>query len=159
MDKENIIMLVSTSELLGVERIREALFNAGFKVAAVDTAQMKEAIAHQKPVLVVVNLTGCEADDLELCQRIKRLTPSPIVAVGSTADDAFRIGMIEVLLDDFVGRPVSTRELVARVRSILRRTQPAFTPVPHPSPLETRPANGQGLVHRFFHQVTGRISL
>jgi two-component system, OmpR family, response regulator MprA len=117
------IMLVSGPERMGVEKIREALFKAGYKVAAVEADSLKEAIGRQMPALVIANLTDRPACDLEMCQRINRLTAAPIVAIGSSTDEAFRVGLIEMFVDDFISRPVSSREFLARVRSILRRTQ------------------------------------
>ncbi len=121
METETVVMLVSGTELMGVEKIREALFKAGFKVAAVEAGRVKEILLHLKPALIVANLSGCQATDLELCQLLNRLNKVPIVAIGSDGDEAFRIGMLEVMVDDYLTRPVNPRELVARVRSILRR--------------------------------------
>jgi DNA-binding response OmpR family regulator len=118
-----MVMLIAGQELMGVEKIREALFNAGFKVAAVETGNARQAVLEKKPALIVANLSGSEAADLELCWLLRRLIPAPIVVIGSGRDEALRIGMLEMVVDDFLTRPVNPRELVARVRSILRRTQ------------------------------------
>ncbi len=123
MKPETMVMLITGEELMGVEKIREALFNAGFKVAAVETDNARREVLEKKPALIVANLSGSEAADLELCWLLRRLVPAPIVVIGSGRDEALRIGMLEMVVDDFLTRPVNPRELVARVRSILRRTQ------------------------------------
>ncbi len=122
MESESLVMLVSGAELMGIERIREALFKAGFRVIAVEASDTQRALLDQKPSLIIANLTGVDAADLELCWVIRRLNPAPIVAIGPGMDEAFRVGMLELIVDDYLNRPVSPRELVARVRSILRRT-------------------------------------
>ena len=58
--------------------------------------------------------------DLEFCQLLHRLSDAPIVAIGSCIDDAFRIGMLEAMMIDYLVRPFSVRELAARVRNVLR---------------------------------------
>jgi DNA-binding response OmpR family regulator len=123
---ETMVMLITGQELMGVEKIREALFNAGFKVAAVETGNARQAVLEKRPALIVANLSGSEAADLELCWLLRRLVPAPIVVIGAGQDEALRIGMLEMVVDDFLTRPVNPRELVARVRSILRRTQHAL---------------------------------
>jgi DNA-binding response OmpR family regulator len=120
---ETMVMIITGQELMGAEKIREMLFNAGFKVAAVETSSARQAVLEKKPALIIANLSGSEAADLELVWLLRRLVPAPIVVIGSGRDEALRIGMLEMVVDDFLIRPVNPRELVARVRSILRRTQ------------------------------------
>ncbi len=132
LSEAGVIMVVSGPELWGIERVRMALFEAGYKVAAVDVEKqpLGEAISRQKPALFIANLSGEPANDLELCQRLGRLGHAPIVAIGSSSDDAFRVDLLSAGADDYLVRPVNPRELVARVRNILRRTQPFLTRIP-----------------------------
>jgi two-component system, OmpR family, response regulator ResD len=153
MGMENAIMLVSGPEYMGVERIREALFKAGYRVAAVETANVKETLAGHRPALIVANLAGLPAADLELCQALKRLSPAPIIAIGSGADEAFRVGLLELLVDDYLSRPVNPRELVARVRSILRRTRPG-----EPSSPVNLPAAQPEPKKRWLDPLISRVS-
>lgn len=127
-----VVMVVSGPELWGIDRVRLALFEAGYKVAAVDTQErrLSEAVIRQKPALLIANLSGSQPQDLELCQRLTHLSEAPVVAIGSSMDEAFRVNLLSVGADDYLVRPVNPRELVARVRNILRRTQPALAQGP-----------------------------
>jgi DNA-binding response OmpR family regulator len=120
------IMLISGVELMGIEKARLALSSAGYEVLCVDSGETKAALVNHQPDLIVANLSGYQPSDLELCQQLKRFSQAPIIAIDSAVDEAFRVGMIEFLVDDFITRPVNTRELLARVRNILRRTQSAL---------------------------------
>ncbi len=163
MNTETTIMLVTGSELMGVERIREALFKAGFKVIAVEMSGVRQAVQDHDPDLIVANLSGCEIDDLERGWLLRRLTPAPIVAIGSCKDDAFRIGMLEKVVDDFLVRPVNTREVVARVRGILRRTHhlmpsdPGEVLTQAPGASDTDPRK-PGSIYNLIHTVRGRLT-
>ncbi|MCL4560141.1 MAG: response regulator [Chloroflexi bacterium] len=132
MEPGAVIMVVSGPELWGIERIRLALFEAGYKVAAVDfrEQQLSEAVFHHKPAMVIANLSGSQPEDLELCQRLTRMSDAPVVAIGSSADEAFRVNLLSAGADDYLVRPINPRELVARVRNILRRTQPTQSSIP-----------------------------
>jgi two-component system OmpR family response regulator len=99
------------------------LLTSSFNVIAVEIAEVREALQRQKPALIIANLSGSQADDLDLCQMLSKLSETPIVAIGSAGDTAFHKHMIEPIVDDFLIRPVNPREVTARVKNILRRTQ------------------------------------
>jgi len=123
-------MVVSGAELYGVEKVRLALSQAGYKVAAVEAQEIQEAVRRQKPVLLIANLSGRQAADLELCQKLCGLSQAPIVAIGPSGDEAFRVVMLATVVDDYLVRPVNPRELVARVRNMFRRMDRTLNPVP-----------------------------
>ncbi len=116
------ILIVSGEELWGIEKIRLALFEAGYKVTAAELDSVGEIILHQKPALIIANLSGKQPEDLELCHLLHRLSDAPIIAISPSADETFRVGMLAAFADDYLVRPVNPRELSARVRNILRRT-------------------------------------
>jgi DNA-binding response OmpR family regulator len=125
VENNPLVMLVNVSEPFGIERLRLALFQAGIKVAAVESDEIKTAVLRLKPALIIANLSDDPATDLEMCQLLARLSRAPIITICSVPDEAFRIGLLESMVDDYLVRPVNPRELVARVRNLLHRTQPS----------------------------------
>lgn len=151
-----VIMLISGIELMGLDKAQSALSIAGYDVILVDPEGVKAALASVQPDLIVVNLSGYQPSDLQLCQQLKRIGQAPIIAIDSAVDEAFRVGMIEFLVDDFITRPVNTRELIARVRNILRRTQPTkHQPIMEESGSEFPPKTklDKGFMQHFYHLI------
>ena len=100
------------------------LRNAGFRVLlAGDGPKGLELVANENPVLVIldIGLPG-PMDGLEACREIRMRSGVPIVVVTARGDEIDRIVGLELGADDYLTKPFSPRELVARVRAILRRT-------------------------------------
>ena len=83
--------------------------------AALDAAQT------QQPDVVVLDLMLPGLDGLELCRRIRRSSAVPIIMLTARADEMDRVVGLEVGADDYLAKPFSMRELLARVRALLRR--------------------------------------
>ncbi len=102
-----------------------ALQKAGYATAvAADGEQALARFAADKPALVVLDILMPELDGVEVCRRLRadaRGRATPIVFLSSKDDEVDRIVGLEVGGDDYVAKPFSPRELVARVRAILRR--------------------------------------
>jgi len=108
------------------------------------------------PDLVVLDLMLPEVDGLEVCRRLRRDTSTaavPIIMLTAKSDEVDRIVGLEIGADDYVGKPFSPKELVARVRAVLRRSQPnQATPVLTVGPITLDAArhavslNGQAIV-------------
>ena len=73
---------------------------------------------------MVLDLGLPDADGLELCRQLRDLGDVPILILTARDDEADRIIGLELGADDYVTKPFSPRELVARVRAVLRRTEP-----------------------------------
>ncbi len=103
-----------------------ALQRAGFATAvAADGEQALARFASDRPALVVLDILMPELDGVEVCRRLRadpRGRATPIVFLSSKDDEIDRIVGLEVGGDDYIAKPFSPRELVARVRAILRRT-------------------------------------
>ena len=102
----------------------------GFRVLqAADGAAGLEAVARQQTRLAVVDigLPG-QIDGFEVCRRLRRDGNLPVVMLTARDDEMDRILGLELGADDYVTKPFSPRELVARVHAILRRTTPATAP-------------------------------
>ncbi|HWD25134.1 MAG TPA: response regulator transcription factor [Acidimicrobiales bacterium] len=99
------------------------LRNAGFRVLlAGDATRGLALVAQERPILVIldIGLPG-PIDGLEACREIRRTSDVPVVVVTARGDEVDRILGLELGADDYVTKPFSPRELVARVRAVLRR--------------------------------------
>jgi DNA-binding response OmpR family regulator len=104
----------------------------GFRVlSAPDGASALEMIARQPPALLVLDLMLPEVDGWEVCRQVRsgRAAPDlPIIMLTARDDDVDKIVGLELGADDYVTKPFNPRELVARVKAILRRTRRAAQP-------------------------------
>lgn len=111
------------------------LRNAGFRVLqATDAARGLEIISNERPSLVLldIGLPG-PVDGVEVCRQIRKSSDVPVVFLTARDDEVDRILGLELGADDYIVKPFSPRELVARVRAILRRsdgsTRPSESPI------------------------------
>jgi DNA-binding response OmpR family regulator len=107
------------------------LEKAGFAVERVATG--RDAIARVQafaPSLVLLDLNLPDIDGLEVCRRIRAGSDMPILMLTARDDDVDKIVGLEVGADDYVTKPFNPRELVARIKTILRR---AGAPAPRPA--------------------------
>ncbi|MDG4820052.1 MULTISPECIES: response regulator transcription factor [unclassified Micromonospora] len=111
--------------------VRRYLEQDGCEVRlAADGADGLAAIATHRPDLVVLDLMMPGIDGLEVCRRIRRQLPDlPVIMLTALGEEADRVLGLEVGADDYVTKPFSPRELVLRIRSVLRRASgPATGP-------------------------------
>lgn len=102
----------------------------GFAAEAVGTPSAAMArLQTAPPDLLVLDLGLPEQDGLEVCRQLRARSALPILMLTGRGDEADRIVGLELGADDYLGKPFNPRELVARVRSILRRVAP-LTPAP-----------------------------
>ncbi len=103
-----------------------ALRQAGFEVEeAADGSAALSAVARAAPALMVLDIVMPELDGLEVCRELRKKTSLPIVFLSSRDDEVDRILGLEMGGDDYLTKPFSPRELVARVKAVLRRGQPS----------------------------------
>src|SRR5437773_8518251 len=97
----------------------------GFRtLTASDGDAARDLIEQQKPSLVVLDVMLPGTDGLSLCRWIRGRSSLPVILLTARGEEADRIVGLELGADDYVTKPFSPRELVARVRSVLRRVQP-----------------------------------
>ena len=102
------------------------LKKAGYGVKAVGTgADALAQVEAEQPALVVLDLMLPDMDGIEVCRRIRQRRDIPILMLTARDEDIDKIIGLEVGADDYMTKPFNPRELVARVKSILRRSAPA----------------------------------
>ena len=112
-----------------VELVRYNLANEGFQVSAAgDGATGLGAVKKNPPDLLLLDLMLPKLSGLEVCKEIRReqaLNRLPILMLTARGEEADRVIGLEMGADDYVTKPFSPRELVARVKALLRRAEPA----------------------------------
>jgi DNA-binding response OmpR family regulator len=122
-------VLVVDDERKIVQLARDYLEHAGFRVASAHDG--REALASFRqgaPDLIVLDLGLPLVDGLDVARTIRRSSNVPIVMLTGRADEADRVSGLELGADDYVTKPFSPKELVARVRAVLRRSEQASAP-------------------------------
>jgi len=102
-----------------------ALSRAGFHVE--EAANGRDALAAARarpPDLIVLDVRMPEMDGLEVCRELRKTSRVPIVFLSSADEEIDRVLGLELGGDDYLGKPFSPRELVARARAVLRRLDP-----------------------------------
>ena len=120
----NELILVVDDEPKIVRLARDYLEKSGFRVLSMGDGTTAMAAARQeRPDLVVLDLNLPGMDGLDVCRAIRRESPIPIIMLTARAEELDRLIGLELGADDYIVKPFSPRELVARVRAVLRRTQ------------------------------------
>src|SRR4030088_2160784 len=105
----------------------------GFPVSLCDGgASLRKAIAQQVPDLIVLDLNMPEEDGLSIIRDLKRRMSVPIIMLTATASAIDRVVGLELGADDYLAKPCELRELLARVRSVLRRSGAGPAPAAQP---------------------------
>ena len=122
--RNGTILLVEDEEDIA-SLVRAYLENDGFRVIwAARGADGVLALEQHEIRLAILDLQLPDADGLELCRMIRQSSRLPIVIVTARDEEIDRITGLELGADDYVTKPFSPRELVARVRAVLRRAEP-----------------------------------
>nr|BAL58468.1 two-component system, OmpR family, alkaline phosphatase synthesis response regulator PhoP [Candidatus Acetothermum autotrophicum] len=122
-------ILVVDDELKIVQLVRAYLQQAGFSVLTASTG--KDALTLWKveqPALIVLDLMLPDMDGFDVAREIRKKSNTPIIMLTARAEDADRIAGLEIGADDYVVKPFNPRELVARVRAVLRRVEDSTKP-------------------------------
>jgi two-component system catabolic regulation response regulator CreB len=132
-------ILIVEDEMAIADGIVYALRSEGFIPHHVTLGeQAVEAVrlaTDQAPALIVLDVGLPDINGFEACRRIRQFSNVPVVFLTARSDEIDRVVGFEIGADDYITKPFSPRELVARVRAILRRlTPPASANVPSASP-------------------------
>jgi two-component system OmpR family response regulator len=119
------ILLVEDDEMIH-QMLGDVLTENGFKVsAAASGAEMDRALRREEIDLVVLDVMLPGEDGLSICGRLRASSNMPIIMLTALGEDVDRIVGLEIGADDYVSKPFNSRELVARVRALLRRARGA----------------------------------
>jgi DNA-binding response OmpR family regulator len=119
-DVRTILVVDDEPEI--VRLVRDYLENAGFGViAAADGTEALRAARQHRPDLVILDLNLPSVDGLDVARSLRRDGEMPIIMLTARTNEADRVAGLELGADDYVSKPFSPRELVARVRAVLRR--------------------------------------
>ena len=119
------VLLVEDEESI-TEPLAEALSREGFEpVIAGTAAAALELAASRSPDLVLLDLMLPDGSGLDVCRELRSRSSVPIIMVTARGEEMDRVVGLEVGADDYVVKPFSAREVVARIRAVLRRTAAA----------------------------------
>jgi two-component system OmpR family response regulator len=106
--------------------VGRALTREGFRVsAAADGRAMRKALADSRIDLILLDLMLPGEDGLSLCRAVRSDSKVPIIMLTAKGDEVDRVIGLEMGADDYLPKPFGSRELVARIRAVLRRSQEA----------------------------------
>jgi two-component system, OmpR family, response regulator RegX3 len=112
------------------------LTRAGYDAEHVSTAA--EALAARSVDLVLLDLGLPDADGIDVCRQLRATSGVPIIVISARTDELDRVLGLELGADDYVVKPFGMRELMARIRAVLRRVQvPVTTDPPRTQPWDT----------------------
>jgi DNA-binding response OmpR family regulator len=115
-------ILVADDEPKIVKTVQAYLESAGFQVVTAGDGQLALTVfRHEKPALVILDLGLPKLDGLDVARALRRESNVPIIMLTARVDEADKLIGLELGADDYVTKPFSPRELVARVRAVLRR--------------------------------------
>jgi DNA-binding response OmpR family regulator len=107
-----------------VEAIRYNLSREGYQViTALDGAQALENARRERPELIILDLMLPKLDGLEVCRILRKEMTVPIIMLTAKTDEVDKVVGLEMGADDYMTKPFSMRELLARVRAALRRSE------------------------------------
>ena len=125
-------ILLVEDELAIADSIAYALRTDGFTPLHVTLGQhaLDAMRAPDTPALIVLDVGLPDMNGFEVCRRLRQFSNVPVIFLTALSDEIDRIVGLEIGADDYVTKPFSPRELVARIRVVLRRLAPAPTPAP-----------------------------
>jgi len=118
------VLLVEDEENLA-SLVQAYLEQEGYRVVAVGTgAAALRAVEQESLRLVVLDLNLPDLDGLDVCKQIRARSSVPVVMLTARDEESDRLAGLELGADDYIGKPFSPRELVARMKAVLRRAEP-----------------------------------
>ena len=153
-----MVLLVEDEETITVP-LTEALAREGFRTETAGTlAAGLEIARRQRPDLVLLDVMLPDGTGFDLLRELRDAERMPVIMLTARGDEADRVLGLELGADDYVVKPFSARELVARIRAVLRRTSAAATPAAAGSAADrrdrARPVGAHGDARRRALELT-----
>ncbi len=124
-------VLVIDDEVQIRRALRTILETRGYEIGCAATgAEGIAALTQRTPDLIVLDLSLPDADGIDLCRQMRSWLTVPILVLSVRSDEVDKIAALETGADDYLTKPFSAGELVARVRALLRRSAGGVTPPP-----------------------------
>jgi two-component system OmpR family response regulator len=123
-DAQHILVVDDDREIRTL--LRDFLEKNGFKATAVaDGQETRRALARSRFDLIVLDLMLPRENGLEICRELRQMSDVPIIMLTALGEEVDRVVGLEVGADDYLTKPFSPRELLGRIRAVLRRTTQA----------------------------------
>lgn len=120
MPKAKILLVDDEKKILTM--LRAYLEKEDYQIVeALDGRQALDAFRQEKPDLIVLDIMLPVMDGLEVCREIRRTSEAPVIMLTARDEDADKLIGLELGADDYITKPFSPKELVARIRAVLRR--------------------------------------
>ncbi len=117
-------ILIVEDELEIIKLVRAYLERAGYRVvSATDGQEALAVFRHEHPNLVILDLNLPGMDGLDVCRALRRQSDVPIIMLTARLEETDRLIGLELGADDYIVKPFSPREVVARTRAVLRRAE------------------------------------
>ena len=124
MNKGKVRILVVDDEPRYVQAIQINLEASGYEMLAARDGQTAiELAATEEPDLILLDIRMLGLDGYEVCRRIREFSAVPIIMLTALAEDADKVKGLDIGADDYVTKPFSADEILARVRAVLRRVE------------------------------------
>jgi len=144
------LILIVDDEQLITDSLSYSLKREGFDViSAADGISAIQAVETQKPDLVVLDLMLPDISGFEVCRRLRTFTAIPVIMLTARGEEIDRVLGLEVGADDYLAKPFSFRELLARIQAMLRRVQ-LDRQVSQPQPMSTSQLSLDPVARRVF---------
>jgi two-component system response regulator RegX3 len=149
MSRPKRTILVVEDERSIAEPLAEALRNEGFETEIAATAASALKLAGNAPDLVLLDVMLPDGSGFDVCRELRQTSRVPIIMLTARGEEADRVVGLELGADDYVVKPFSAREVVARIRAVLRRAD-----TPAPAAAETVLEVGSLRLDTAKHEVT-----
>lgn len=144
------LILIVDDEQLITDSLSYSLKREGFDViSAADGLTAIQTVETQKPDLVVLDLMLPDISGFEVCRRLRTFTAIPVIMLTARGEEIDRVLGLEVGADDYLAKPFSFRELLARIQAMLRRVQ-LDRQVSQPQPISTSQLSLDPIARRVF---------
>lgn len=159
-------ILVVEDEMKIVAVLKDYLERAGYRVSALDRGDLVVPHVRQSPPsLILLDLMLPGMDGMDVCREVRRFSSVPIIMITARVEEIDRLLGLELGADDYICKPFSPREVVARVKAVLRRVAAGATPLADPVALDAerfearvrgRPLTLTPVEFRLLHKLAGQ---